>query len=252
MISDEIKVKIKAHSLKESPDECCGLLLLNKKDILESFPCKNIAQDKENEFVVCQLDYLKAAMNGKIVGIYHSHCIQDNSFSELDKQISHKLNLKNIVYILKRDSFEEYSPENYYNKYVNKDFVIGVSDCLSIVENYYNEEFGIKIFHYERTADWDKDYPEFVKNKLAEFCDSQNFDKFFEKENFIKIEGIENAKKHDIIVFKYLENYPSHFGIYLGQNHILHQPRNKKSIIEKLTDAEKRRIYCFIRSNQIC
>lgn len=252
MISDEIKVKIKAHSLKESPDECCGLLLLNKKDILESFPCKNIAQDKENEFVVCQLDYLKAAMNGKIVGIYHSHCIQDNSFSELDKQISHKLNLKNIVYILKRDSFEEYSPENYYNKYVNKDFVIGVSDCLSIVENYYNEEFGIKIFHYERTADWDKDYPEFVKNKLAEFCDSQNFDKFFEKENFVKIEGIENAKKHDIIVFKYLENYPSHFGIYLGQNHILHQPRNKKSIIEKLTDAEKRRIYCFIRSNQIC
>ena len=252
MISDEIKVKIKAHSLKESPDECCGLLLLNKKNVLEAFPCRNIAQDKENEFVVCQLDYLKAAMNGKIVGIYHSHCIQDNSFSELDKQISYKLNLKNIVYILKRDSFEEYSPENYYNKYVDKDFVIGVSDCLSIVENYYNEEFGIKIFHYERTADWDKDYPEFVKDKLAEFCDSQNFDKFFEKENFVKIEGIENSRKHDIIVFKYLENYPSHFGIYLGQNHILHQPRNKKSIIEKLTDAEKRRIYCFVRSNQIC
>ena len=252
MISDEIKIKIKAHSLKESPDECCGLLLLNKKNVLEAFPCRNIAQDKENEFVVCQLDYLKAAMNGKIVGIYHSHCIQDNSFSELDKQISYKLNLKNIVYILKRDSFEEYSPENYYNKYVDKDFVIGVSDCLSIVENYYNEEFGIKIFHYERTADWDKDYPEFVKDKLAEFCDSQNFDKFFEKENFVKIEGIENARKHDIIVFKYLENYPSHFGSYLGQNHILHQPRNKKSIIEKLTDAEKRRIYCFVRSNQIC
>ena len=120
---------------------------------------------------------------------------KDNSFSELDKQISYKLNL---------------------------------------------------------TADWDKDYPEFVKDKLAEFCDSQNFDKFFEKENFVKIEGIENARKHDIIVFKYLENHPSHFGIYLGQNHILHQPRNKKSIIEKLTDAEKRRIYCFVRSNQIC
>jgi len=124
MISDEIKIKIKAHSLKENPDECCGLLLLNNKSILEPFPCRNIAQDKENEFVVCQLDYLKAAMNGKIVGIYHSHCIQDNSFSELDKQISHKLNLKNIVYILKRDSFEEYSPENYYNKYIDKDFVI--------------------------------------------------------------------------------------------------------------------------------
>jgi proteasome lid subunit RPN8/RPN11 len=227
-------------------------LVLNRKNILEVFPCRNAAQDKENEFVVCQMDYLKASMNGKVAGIYHSHCIQDNSFSELDKQISSNLKLKNIVYILKRDSFEEYSPENYYNKYINKNFVINQSDCLSIVENYYNEEFGIKIFHYERGVDWDKNYADFVKNKLTEFCDSENFDKFFEKENFIKIEGIENAKKHDIIVFKYLDNYPSHFGIYLEQGYILHQPRNKKSIIEKLTDAEKRRIYCFARSKQLC
>jgi proteasome lid subunit RPN8/RPN11 len=250
MVSDEIKAKIKEHALKENPEECCGLLVLNRKNILEVFPCRNAAQDKENEFVVCQMDYLKASMNGKVAGIYHSHCIQDNSFSELDKQISSNLKLKNIVYILKRDSFEEYSPENYYNKYINKNFVINQSDCLSIVENYYNEEFGIKIFHYERGVDWDKNYADFVKNKLTEFCDSENFDKFFE--NFIKIEGIENAKKHDIIVFKYLDNYPSHFGIYLEQGYILHQPRNKKSVIEKLTDAEKRRIYCFARSKQLC
>jgi proteasome lid subunit RPN8/RPN11 len=252
MVSDEIKAKIKEHALKENPEECCGLLLLNKKNILEAFPCRNIAQDKENEFTICQLDYLKATFNGKIIGIYHSHCLQDNSFSELDKQVSHKLNLKNIVYILKKDSFEEYSPENYYNKYIDKDFMIGKSDCLSIVEKYYNEELGINISHYHRDENWDKDYVSYIRERLSEICGVDNFDDFFKKENFIKIEGIENAQKHDIIVFKYFENYPSHFGIYLGQNYILHQPRNKKSVIEKLTDAEKRRIYCFARSKELC
>lgn len=251
MVSDEIKAKIKEHALKDNPEECCGLLVLNRNNILEAFPCRNASQDKENEFVVCQMDYLKASMHGKIIGIYHSHCIQDNSFSELDKQISHKLNLKNIVYILKRDSFEEYSPENYYNKYTNKDFMIGKSDCLSIVEKYYNEEFGINISHYYRDEKWDKDFMNFVKERLSEIS-GVDFDDFFKKEGLIKVEGIENAKKHDIIIFKYLDNYPSHFGIYLGQNYILHQPRNKKSVIEKLTDAEKRRIYCFARSKELC
>lgn len=251
MISDKIKAKIKEHAKLLYPEECCGILALNKDKLLP-LRCSNISKDPVNEFIIDPIDYLNCSKQGKIIGIYHSHCIQDNSFSELDKQISHKLNLKNIVYIVKRDTFEEYSPDKYYNKYIDKNFIINESDCLSIVEDYYKEEFGIDIYHYERRSGWDKNYEEFIKDKLNQFNLSENFDNFFEKENFIKIQGIENAKKHDIIAFKYLDNYPSHFGIYLGQDYILHQPRNKKSIIEKLTEAEKRRIYCFARNKQLC
>jgi len=250
MISDKIKAKIKEHAKLLYPEECCGILALNKDKLLP-LRCSNISKDPVNEFIIDPIDYLNCSKQGKIIGIYHSHCIQDNSFSELDKQISHKLNLKNIVYILKKDAFEEYSPENYYNKYINKDFMIGKSDCLSIVEKYYNEEFGINISHYYRDEKWDKDFMNFIKERLSEIS-GVDFDDFFKKEGLIKVEGIENAKKHDIVIFKYLDNYPSHFGIYLGQNYILHQPRNKKSVIEKLTDAEKRRIYCFARSKELC
>jgi proteasome lid subunit RPN8/RPN11 len=250
MICENIKNKIKSHSLKLYPEECCGILLL-KNNKLHTFECENIAQDRINEFKINPDDYLKASMNGKIIGIYHSHCVQDNSFSELDKQVSHKLNLKNIVYILKKDSFEEYSPENYYNKYINKNFAIGKSDCVSIIEDYYNEEFGIKIFHYQRSEGWDLNYKRFIEDKLKS-DNLTSFDGILNKENFIKINSINEAKKHDLVVFKYLDNYPSHFGIYLGQNYILHQPRDRKSIIEKLSDSEKRRIYCFARHKQLC
>jgi len=250
MIGDKIKDKIKQHSVKMYPEECCGVLVF-KNNKLSSFECENIAQDPLNEFTINPNDYLKASLNGKIVGIYHSHCIQDNSFSELDKQVSHKLNLKNIVYIFKKGIFEEYSPENYYNKYINKDFIIGKSDCLSIIEDYYSEEFGIKIFHHERKEGWDANYKNFIEEKLK-LMRLSSFDNFLEKENLIKINSINEARKHDIIIFKYLDNYPSHFGIYLDRNHLLHQPRDRKSIIEKLSDSEKRRIYCFARHKQLC
>jgi proteasome lid subunit RPN8/RPN11 len=46
MVSDEIKAKIKEHALKENPEECCGLLVLNRNNILEAFACRNVAQDK--------------------------------------------------------------------------------------------------------------------------------------------------------------------------------------------------------------
>ncbi len=251
MISEEIKSSIKQHAIKDYPNECCGLLYLENNS-LKILNANNSAIDKINEFLINPKDYLKASRLGKIVGIYHSHCVQDNSFSELDKQISHRLNLKNIVYIYKQNKFEEYCPENYFSKYTDKKFKINESDCLSIIEEYYNEEFGLNIFHYERNENWDKNYKEFIDSKLSCFTNNKNFDEFINKENFIKIDRIEDAKKHDLIIFKYLDNYPSHFGIYLGNDYILHQPRNRDSLIEKLSAPEKRRIYCFARHKELC
>jgi len=251
MINDEIKNKIKEHAVKDYPNECCGLLYF-KNNLLHTFPAQNIAHDKVNEFSINPKDYLKASQKRKIIGIYHSHCVQDNSFSELDKQVSHRLNLKNIVYIYKQNKFEEYCPENYFSKYTDKKFLINKSDCLTIIEDYYKEEFGLEIFHYDRNENWDKNYKEFIDNKLSYFTTSKNFDEFLTKENFIKIQTIQEAKKHDLIIFKYLDNYPSHFGIYLGNDYILHQPRNRSSLIEKISNPEKRRIYCFARHKQLC
>ena len=136
-------------------------------------------------------------------------------------------------------------------KYIDREFLIGKSDCLTLISDYYKEELGITLSEYPRDEKWDKNYNEFIQLKLKKISGNK-FEDFLENENLIKIEKISFAKKHDIIVFKYLDNYPSHFGIYLDHGYILHQPRNKKSTIEKLTNAEKRRIYCFLRHKELC
>lgn len=245
MLTETLKKEIKNHALEEYPNECCGLLVLNKN--LSAIRCKNISNRKEQEFNLNPSDYLKCALKGKIVGIYHSHGIQENSFSELDKQVSHLLKLKNVVYIVKKDQFEEYNPEDYFNKYSGREFKINDSDCVKLIEDYYNEEFGIKIFHYNRDEQWDKNYTEFLNNILKE-NNKNNFDELLEKEGFKKVE---TPQKHDLIAFKYKENQPSHFGVYLQDGYILHQTNNRKSVIEKLTTAQKRRIYCFARHKNI-
>lgn len=243
MISDSLKLKIKEHALKEAPKECCGFLLL-REDEIDTFPCLNSARNAEDEYLISPKEYLKASFSGKIIGIYHSHGKQENSFSDLDQQVAKQLKLNNIVYIVKKDEFYEYSPSDSYNPYVGREFQIGKSDCLSLIEDYYKEQLGKNLFHYERKEGWDINYKEFIENKLISLGLDKNFDEFIKRENLKKVE---TPEKNDIIVFKYLKNYPSHFGIYIGADYILHQPRNKKSVIEKMTSAEKRRIYCYLR-----
>ena len=160
-------------------------------------------------------------------------------------------NKSDVSYIVKKDKFEEFFPNDLCCKYIDREFLIGKSDCLTLISDYYKEELGITLSEYPRDEKWDKNYNEFIQLKLKKISGNK-FEDFLENENLIKIENISFAKKHDIIVFKYLDNYPSHFGIYLDHGYILHQPRNKKSTIEKLTNAEKRRIYCFLRHKELC
>ncbi len=56
------------HAAKESPREACGLVVSGRY-----FPCRNIANDPEQDFVLNPVDYARAAMSGTIEAIVHSH-----------------------------------------------------------------------------------------------------------------------------------------------------------------------------------
>tara|TARA_R100001510_G_C7624906_1_gene184960 strand:- start:640 stop:987 length:348 start_codon:yes stop_codon:yes gene_type:complete len=77
------------HASDCKPNECCGLLYTNKKEIKYG-PCKNLAyEEPETSFVIDPLDWVKyediADENeGEIIGIIHSHPDGDLQFSETD------------------------------------------------------------------------------------------------------------------------------------------------------------------------
>jgi desampylase len=74
---------IAAHALRDSPRECCGLLIGTTTDITEAVPATNAASDPLRHYEVPAIEHLaqirrcrelvKAGHTVSVVGAYHSH-----------------------------------------------------------------------------------------------------------------------------------------------------------------------------------
>ena len=104
-LTKKIKKNIKQHSADEYPDECCGIILVNEKELCDSHRCKNVSINKRNNFEIDAKSYLDASRKGKIVGYYHSHPNENSDFSDLDKAVSKAHGLPLVMYFLKEDKF---------------------------------------------------------------------------------------------------------------------------------------------------
>lgn len=214
-MKDLVKKEIKQHALDEAPNECCGILLQNElTKNLEVFKCRNTSGNKSKHFSISPSQYLKATLKGKIIAFYHSHN-SENDFSDYDKTQSEKHNVKFILYSVGNNSFSEYTPQKFLPSYVGREFQIGVSDCFTLVRDYYLEECGIEINNYYRDYSW------FIKNP-------NSYEQFYQKEGFVEvfagpITDTSGFKKHDTILMKCLGKiFPTHAGMYVGNGLILH------------------------------
>ena len=98
---------IKSHSLREFPNECCGLILSHEGNA-KSFECKNISDNKRSNFSIDPKDYLEAQKQGEVVAYYHSHTNQNENFSDMDKLFSDSSKLPLILYSFKNNKFSIY------------------------------------------------------------------------------------------------------------------------------------------------
>ncbi len=69
--------RIVAHARRESPLECCGLLIAIAGVITEAVPARNVAA-RPTTFLIDPADHIAAirtarAAGGKVAGAYHSH-----------------------------------------------------------------------------------------------------------------------------------------------------------------------------------
>lgn len=226
MLSYQTKQKIKQLALQTN-NEVCGAIVNNNV-----YPCQNISINPEKNFIISPLDYLKINKIGKINYIYHSHN-QNPTFSEFDEINLHNLKLRGFLYCKETDSFNYFFPESYQNTYVGRPFEIGISDCYSLVYDYYKNELNIKLPEIKRADGWYKKTPNIVNENIPP--------------SFIKIK-LEEGKKNDIVIFDLLDNnVPCHFGIYLENDLILHHQRNKLSTIELMPPERKKRVAYLLK-----
>lgn len=235
MLNETVKLQIKNHSLQESPLEACGLILFNSD--YSAFPCRNSAENKVNSFVLCPEDYLKASLKGEIKAIYHSHPAADSDqyFSDIDEACSERHKIPYITYKLNTDSFAIYEPTGKVNPLINRKYVFGVDDCITLIVDYYKRKLNISIKdlnHKHRFIDNKASHPD--NNR-----EHKTLQNYYLENNFVEVEDL---KKHDVILMKPpLIKSATHAMVYLGDGKVLHFPLRGPSLIEDYCGSIKQR-----------
>jgi proteasome lid subunit RPN8/RPN11 len=230
MIPFEQKIleKIKEYCLENQHQESCGFIY-NQENKNKIFKCKNISHDPKKFFLINPEDYEKCSYKGKIECCFHSH-IRKGSFSNEDIINSFENNMSNLLYDIKENKFYYFDINNnkFIKKYLGLEFEYGIKDCWSLVLDFYKNELSIDI------QDPAPDRP--IKNKIPENpINILDYLDWFKSINFEVIKSFNDIKIFDILVFDGQgEGIPTHFGIFLPNNMILHHIYLKKSIIESM------------------
>ena len=89
IISAGVEAALIAHARRESPHECCGLLLGRADAIVDSVPAENADPDPSRRYLVSPRDHFAAirlarARGLEVIGAYHSHPRSDPAPSASD------------------------------------------------------------------------------------------------------------------------------------------------------------------------
>lgn len=214
------ELDIITHLKQEYPYEGVGLIINDKY-----YPCDNVAENPENNYVIGVDQYKKMRSIGDIQAVVHSHNdyphISANDMrSQMETLIPYGMfSLKNRTVtriVWWGDTLE---PQQLLNRY----FVHGVYDCYGLVRDFFR-------YH-------DITLPNFVRENLWWEKNNTLFEGNFDQCDVVVIDKI-SIKPGDIILFKIRgtrENCSAnHCAVYLGDGLILHHLYNKASKIEPI------------------
>ena len=242
MIKEHIKDLIKSHALKESPRECCGLILQDGKKT-QAFPCRNSSEKPKSHFSVHPADYVAGSLQGNIKAVYHSHNSDNENFSTNDKFHSSIHELDYVLYNTVKDSFSLFNYKKNKTFFYDRIFEIGKSDCYTVIKEYY-KELGINLAdepHNRTDHTWHKRNPTLIQGLF-------NLNKNNPELPICELPPSSELKKHDVVVFEFVKGAgPNHVAVYLGDGTMTHHPRNKYPCIENLNQIYRKKIYKIYR-----
>ena len=239
---DFIKTSVKEHSLENPNVECCGIIL-DVDDCPMVIRCENKSLKPDKHFIIDTDQVRRAKSLGTIVSYYHSH-IKGQGFSEVDKWTSERMNVPAIVYHIEFNSFGEYQPIGYEVPLLNRPFLMGVFDCLTLVIDYYQRELNTTV-------------TDMIKHELREKTDWRYFNEsndtmclknHFVANGFVEVKG--EWRKNDVVLARQKHlNFPSHCLIYLGNGMVMHHPFGRPSRVEVANKEMSEFVVCVMRKN---
>ena len=210
------------HAKDQDPKEAVGLLL-NVKGKERHFPCQNLAITNYQEFILNPEDYVKADNIGEIIGIVHSHPITPPTPSQADRISCEHSNLPWYIVNPKTEQWAELRPEGYKPELCGRPWVWGITDCWSLVRDWYKEEKHIELIDYERSMTPE----EFLENPL--------FEKYAKNTGFRELGNEEPPKVGDVLLMSIMHPTLNHVAIFLGDI-VLHHLADRLSCKEPYSE----------------
>lgn len=232
-MDNKIIDQITAHAARAFPHECCGLIL-NVGGSIFILECENQSHEPEKSFLIDPMTFALHA--AAVVAIYHSHPNRAPTPSQADIASAERCNVPFLILSYPGSEIYTYTPQGIGPQpYEGRAFVYGVMDCLSLVSDYYQQEFGIYLNDGERKRwEWWLD-PE---NAHA-FIDGFKNAGFFE---------IDRPEAGDVVIMQIQSPCPNHAAIYLGDSVILHHPGEKNmSRAEMYGHYWRHNTVCYLR-----
>jgi len=105
-----------------------------------------------------------------------------------------------------------------YDNLLDRPFVWGVSDCLTLLRDFFQQNFGIEITDYARPTNWSSDQLD-----LISIC--------YEREGFEMITDwtAKDLRPADVLCLAINESKPNHFAIFVGDNLMIHHLYGRNS-----------------------
>ena len=210
------------HAKDQDPKESCGLLL-NIKGKEKYYPCNNLSMTQHQCFIIDPIDYVKADNLGEIIAIVHRHPITPPTPSQADRISCEHSNLPWYIVNPKTEQWADLKPEGYKPELCGRPWVWGITDCWSLVRDWYKQEKGIELVDYERSMTPE----EFLKNPL--------FEKYAKNTGFRELANDEALKKGDVLLMSILHPTLNHVAIFLGDM-VLHHLADRLSCKEPYSE----------------
>ena len=211
-----------AHAKEQDPKESCGLLL-NIRGKERYYPCRNLSMTNHQCFIIDPEDYVKADNTGEITAIVHSHPVTPPIPSQADKISCEQSNLPWYIVNPKTEEWGFCQPEGYKPPILGRPWVWGVTDCWSLVVDWYKEEKGIKLLDYKRPITPE----EFLKNPV--------FEKYLPSRGFRLLEPNEKLIDGDVLAMSIFGQGLNHVAIFLNGD-VLHHLTDRLSCIEPYSE----------------
>ena len=206
------------HAKDQDPKESCGLLL-EIKGKEKYFPCKNISTYSQQCFIIDPDDFVKAEETGNILAVIHSHPVTPPIASQADKISCEDSKLPWHIVNPKTEQWGYYEPSGYKPPLIGRHWVWGITDCWSLVRDWYKEEKNIIL------RDWDRPTTpqQFLENPLFESCAWRT--------GFRELRTDEKLINGDVLLMSILNPTLNHVAIFLDGD-VLHHLADRISCKE--------------------